>query len=268
VASNVDVAPTLLDLVDVAPAEAMQGRSLVPAIGGAGDPGRMVFAELVAPQIVSYGARGERFKYVKQLVPELKEQVFDLVSDGAEEQNLIGSPPEGAHPLFAALDRFLMRGQHGYHLSLARRDGEARLRVRVTTEGSFTEVFRFGIETGDVLELSPGRRQVALEFSPGPTRRHLVLQTEPRGAPVAIELSAGGSRLPASEIRLGVRATPVASMPIESEDARIEPADVERLLAEEGSEIRLWYVPFEAAGNPVELDEEARENLRALGYIQ
>jgi hypothetical protein len=57
-------------------------------------------------------------------------------------------------------------------------------------------------------------------------------------------------------------------MPIESESARVAAADVERLLSEDGPPVQLWYVPLEAAGNPVELDEEALENLRALGYIE
>jgi len=268
VASNVDVAPTLLELVGVAPAPAMQGQSLVPAIDGKGEKGRMVFAELVAPQIVSYAARGDRYKYVKELVPELREQLFDLGGDAGEERNLVGSPPEAAHALFAALDRFMMRGQHGYHLQALRPDGASRLSVRVTTEGTFVEAFRFGIETGDELELSDDRHRVTLEFTAGATRRHLVLQTEPRGAPIAIELRADGAPLPVSELRLGAQADPVARMPIESSDALVSPSDVERLLAEEAPGVRLWYVPFEAGGNAVELDEEALENLRALGYIQ
>jgi hypothetical protein len=43
---------------------------------------------------------------------------------------------------------------------------------------------------------------------------------------------------------------------------------VEGLLVDDGPAVRLWYVSLEAAGNPVELDAEALENLKALGYIQ
>jgi arylsulfatase A-like enzyme len=269
VAGNIDVAPTLLEMVGAAPAAAMQGRSLLPAIeSGSGEPGRMLFAELVAPQIVAYAARGDRYKYVKQLVPELREQLFDLTGDPGETRNLVDSPPGAAHSLFGALDRFLMRGQHGYHLSALHPATAARVRVRVSSDGAFREAFRFGIETGDVLELSADRRSVTLEFTAGATRRHLVLQTEPQGAPLSIEMSADGASIPAAEILLGSAATPAVAMPIENESARVSPAEVERLLGEDGPAIQLWYVPLEAAGNPVALDEEALENLRALGYIQ
>jgi hypothetical protein len=161
-----------------------------------------------------------------------------------------------------------MRGQHGYHLSVRHPDPGARVHVRLGTDGSFEEAFRFGIETGDELELGDGGRALTLEFTAGTLRRHLVLQTEPPGAPISVELSADGKPLPLAEVRLGGDATPATAMPVESHLAEVSPAQVEGLLVDDGPAVRLWYVSLEAAGNPVELDAEALENLKALGYIQ
>ncbi len=104
VASNIDVAPTILDLLGLARPENMEGVSLAGAIDGeslqrgpvysqATKPGPKVetpgtWGNLAKPRCVREG----RFKYV--IAPYLgrKEQLFDLQSDPGEQRDLLRMP--------------------------------------------------------------------------------------------------------------------------------------------------------------------------------
>ena len=78
VSSNIDVAPTLLELVGAEIPRAFQGRSLLPVIRRrAASSSRPVFAEVVAPRFVAYAVRDERFKYIRTSPPR-EEMLFAL----------------------------------------------------------------------------------------------------------------------------------------------------------------------------------------------
>jgi arylsulfatase A-like enzyme len=268
VASNIDVAPTLLDITGAGIPAAFQGRSLLPLIRGGTAPSRPVFAEVVAPQFVGYSARDGRFKCIRTLAPTVEKMLFDLDERPPETRNLADTPPPQARALVAELDRFLMRGQHGYHLALAGPRAGVRVRAEATTSAAFDGAFRFGIETGDLMETSPDRRRVVLEFTADGGRRHLVLQTKPEGAPLRLAVSADRVLLAGSEIRLGAGDARAGTMPVERERATVSLEDSARLLAGAPSPVRLWYVPLAEGASRVELDEETVKTLRALGYVR
>ncbi|HZM49391.1 MAG TPA: sulfatase [Vicinamibacteria bacterium] len=268
VASNIDVAPTLLDIAGAGIPAAFQGRSLLPAIRGGAGPSRPVFAEVVAPQFVGYSARDERYKCIRTLAPTVEEMLFDLSDTPSETRNLAGTPPPQARALALELDRFVMRGQHGYHLALAGPRPGARVRAEATTAAAFDAAFRFGIETGDLMETGPDRRRVVLEFTADGGRRHLVLQTKPEGAPLRLAVRADGVPLAASEIRLGKGDARAGTMPVERERATVSLEDSARLLGAAPAPVRLWYVPLAEGTSRVLLDEETLNGLRALGYVR
>jgi arylsulfatase A-like enzyme len=267
--SNIDVAPTLLDAAGVEIPAAFQGRSLLPVVRGApAGPARPVFAEIVGPQFVGYSARDERFKCIRTLAPTVEEMLFDLGESPSEARNLAGDPPSRARALASELERFMMRGQHGYHVALVGPRPGARVRAEARTAAAFDQAFRFGIVTGDLMETSPDRRRVALEFTADGRPRHLVLQTRPEGAPLDLRLSADRVPLAVSEIRLGAGDARASAMPVERSSATVSLEDSARLLAGAGSPARLWYVPLAEGASRVELDEETLETLRALGYVE
>ena len=98
---NVDLAPTLLDLAGIPVPVAMQGRSLMPLLGGAPPPRDWrtdFFYEhhSVANRIPqSEGVRTERWKYIRWVaVTPVVEELYDLAADPLEEHNLVH---EAAH---------------------------------------------------------------------------------------------------------------------------------------------------------------------------
>jgi arylsulfatase A-like enzyme len=269
VASNIDVAPTLLELAGVEIPAAFQGRSLASSIrGGAVAPPRPVFAEVVAPQFVAYSVRDQRWKCIRTLAPTVEDMVFDLSEKPSETRNLAGDPPPQARALLAELERFLMRGQHGWHLALVGPRPGARVRAEVTTAAAFDGAFRFGIVTGDLMETAPDRRRIALEFTADARPRHLVLQTRPEAAPLSLKVDVDGVPLASSAIRVGAGDARAAAMPVERERATVTLEDSARLLADARAPVRLWYVPLAEGSQRVELDEQTLQTLRALGYVR
>jgi hypothetical protein len=90
----VDVGPTLLDILGIAPPSHLHGRSLLPAIDGAPLPPRPLFAELLPStatpdhQVVMV----DRGKKLVHKVAERRFELFDLAADPGEKKNLADEP--------------------------------------------------------------------------------------------------------------------------------------------------------------------------------
>ena len=98
-ATNLDIAPTLLDLAGAPVPATMQGRSLVPLVHGQSVPWREDFYcenNFCVPEQyypIIEGMRSTRWKYVRY--PEMKppyEQLFDLARDPEEIRDLARTP--------------------------------------------------------------------------------------------------------------------------------------------------------------------------------
>ena len=254
-ASNIDVAPTLLELAGIeAPAE-FQGRSLREVLEkGVAETERRAVAELLAPNVVAYSIRDERFKHVKTLVPEGGEMVFDLERDPAEGVNLLPEAPREGAALISDLERFVQLGQHGAHVSVEGEQKGAAIEVEIGTDSEIASAFRFAISTGDVLAIAPDRKHLALKFEADGKARHLVVQTNPPGADLRLLVTADGKT--------------VADLTLTTKKLEVSVAEAERLLHQRGAPFRAWYLAPGSGRHQVELDEETLDVLRALGYVQ
>ena len=259
--SSIDIAPTLLQLAGIEPPEIFQGsREIVSALSSdVQTTRRPAFAELVAPNHVSYSVRTERYKYVRNLAPEFSEYVFDLVADSGEQESLLPDAPAEAMRLLPQIERFIQLGQHGLHVSIRGENEGARVVVEASpdTGATIVNAFRFAMVKGDVFELSPGAERLMFAFTADGKARHLVIQTRPEGAPVSLSIREGDE-------------TPVTHV-LEPKAIEVAMAEAERLIntgAENDSPLATWYLPFTAGRNRVHLDEETTRNLKALGYIQ
>jgi N-acetylglucosamine-6-sulfatase len=116
---TIDLAPTILELAGVTDATARQGRSLVPLLRGEKPPWRTSIlieytSDTVFPRIrnMAYQAvRTERLKYIHYLELPGMDELYDLVADPYELDNLIGT--ERGRELLPALQAELARLQGG-----------------------------------------------------------------------------------------------------------------------------------------------------------
>ncbi len=107
--SIIDVAPTVVDLMDYKPAAGWDGRSLVPLmLGEAPAQNRPIFSELLP-----YTSWKEHHKAV--IVDDLKfisvlsagtEELYDLESDPGETKNLLSERPEEAERMRKLIEQF------------------------------------------------------------------------------------------------------------------------------------------------------------------
>ncbi len=101
-----DVAPTILDLADVAALPGAGGESLLPALRGSRSERGTAYVETLATQLdwdmsPLLGLRTDGFKYIRAPRPEL----YDLAADAGEERNLAELDPGRAAELDAELGR-------------------------------------------------------------------------------------------------------------------------------------------------------------------
>jgi arylsulfatase A-like enzyme/Tfp pilus assembly protein PilF len=126
---TVDVAPTVLDLLEAPPLAAPHARSLRKAIEGGADAAPAAYAETWVPKLYMNGAvlralRTDRFKLIDAPRPEL----YDLSVDPGETRNRFEAEPETARRLRAELDR--LTAGAGAAMSVGRVDSEAVEKLR------------------------------------------------------------------------------------------------------------------------------------------
>lgn len=131
--SQVDLLPTALDLLGLEAVEGIDGRSLVSSMraespGLADASGRALYSETLVPYY-TYGwselrtVRGSGFKYIA--APEA--EVYDLVADPAEQENLLGEHTTQVEALVEQLEGFDSAAIESSELA---RDPEMEARLR------------------------------------------------------------------------------------------------------------------------------------------
>jgi arylsulfatase A-like enzyme/Flp pilus assembly protein TadD len=103
-ARSIDLLPTLLDLAGVPQVQKVQGVSLTPAFGGRQVP-VATYAETLFPKLNMgwselRSVRVDKWKYIRAPKPEL----YDVVADPAETQNVAATRPEEVKKLEAQLN--------------------------------------------------------------------------------------------------------------------------------------------------------------------
>ena len=116
-ASNVDVAPTILDLASVPVPSTMDGQSLAPILADPEARGREevlieYYSDTVFPRIQNMGyksIRTDRYKYIRYEELQGMDELYDLAADPFELDNLYPDrAPEGLiEDLTARLERLL-----------------------------------------------------------------------------------------------------------------------------------------------------------------
>ena len=95
--SLVDVAPTILDLVDLPQPTSMAGQSLLPRMTGEDQTPDQSYIYAEAPKGRKptgriFGARNEKYKFISREFVDDPLEIYDLENDPGEQNNLVGDP--------------------------------------------------------------------------------------------------------------------------------------------------------------------------------
>lgn len=138
---NLDLAPTLLELVGIPDRDQMRGISLLPPVYGLRDGNytEMYFSE--ATWQLKRAIRTERWKFINSIEPDPHgrpmQELFDLKSDPGEQRNVIEEQPERAKELEERLSAWVERSlkEAGCEVDPIKTQGVAGTRIGTPRTG-------------------------------------------------------------------------------------------------------------------------------------
>ncbi len=288
-AAGIDLFPTITALAGVPPPAGLQGASLVPllrpavaAAGAAGEPGA---AEGAAPALPGNGPAPDRplvcetirlnahLKAVRraslkliQSMDENRAELYDLAADPLELQDLSAARPEErralAQALFSQVD-FLSGGWNVRWNS----DGRRRsFQGQIRTSGIFRTIVPLFRDRGKYVLASANTLNFTDAGQTGASG--LAFTTAPDDAQVDFYLLIDGRPL-LDRIFLGGNEAHPRSLPFALEGRPPIDAAFSRPPRAEGRDLGffLWRLRPAARDQEIVLDDEIRERLRSLGYI-
>jgi arylsulfatase A-like enzyme len=277
--SGIDLYPTILDLAGLRPQAGLQGVTLVDqlrpgraarAAMGAGHTrppsnDRPLVSETVRLNAYRKAVRIGALKMI-QFMDENRSELYDLEVDPLERQDLSGGRPEDrrrlARVLFTQVD--VLSG--GWNMRWSSDGRKRRYQGRLRTSGIFRTVVplsrdspTYVITHGDTLTFDD-----AVQAEAG----GLAFTTAPSEASVEFDLRIDGKPLPGS-VSLGGNGDRPPTMPFTlaglppTEAAFVKPS------FREGSDVGfyIWRLRPAEPDQEIILDDEIRERLRSLGYV-
>lgn len=161
IAELVDIAPTLIDLLNLPSMPEVQGKSLLPRLrGNAAPEHELAFAEAMMPRI-DYGwsslhmVRDDRYKFIS--APEA--ELYDLKEDPGEEHNLFAAEKERSNSMAEELTQWRDKTRSSAATSSSQitlsEEEEARLRSLGYLGGGF-----YSVEDDETLKRPDPKRMI------------------------------------------------------------------------------------------------------------
>jgi arylsulfatase len=272
VVSTVDVLPTILESAGFPPATA-DGVSLLPqAAGSAGTDAasRIVFATVSHAERRSpprHAARAHDAKVIRN-VDDGSIVAYDLAAD-PKEQNPLTELSARARELYAVLDavrlRIASRGWQARIRSTAAQPVEYVLTLAGEPAVPLVDIDRLTLEPSDAILLGPRSTTVTVRgrLEPG-DEDQVRLDVHAASGTLNVTTRLDGTPAPAGTLRTGPDAA--ATQAIDLADAALvgEPPPSDALPVT----VTVWRAPAMHPTGETPLDDETRERLRELGYVE
>jgi arylsulfatase A-like enzyme len=265
---GLDVVPTVLEAMGLSLPGDLGGQPLQRALAGGAKP-RPALAEISHRGVVAHGVRTEGDKYIRRFSPDDDELYFDLRQDPKEQTSVAGRDPRRVRLLQAQAEAGMSPNPFRYVLQAA---GSSRLALRLGTRGWLEGVEATGLGPQERSSLGGNGRWLDLRLQPrAGAPREIGFTVRPVGAPVWLEGSRDGRPLRPPDVAVGggsfhPDAFPFRLPDIESETERDRGIQLFAPPRAEAPGVRVWLA-LPPGQTVQELDAEARERLKALGYV-
>ncbi|MEE8217776.1 MAG: sulfatase [Vicinamibacteria bacterium] len=265
----VDVLPTILlsQGLPAPSASAVVGRPLDEAFEVGAERNtveRPAILETKYREYVAYGVRTPVDKYVHHISPVDKELYLDLVRDPSEQAGPVADLGARARALRRIADDALTPAAFRYRL---RATGDDHYDLHIRTSGWIHSVDAVGLGPTEHTLVEDGRQHLTLRLAPRNGRpREVSVLMIPHGAPLWLEGTRGGRPLRPGDIRIAAEGIPARVVPFEFPDVEVIPRAFSPPPAGVAG-IDVWLSPV-GGGTVPEFHDRAREQLKALGYLQ
>lgn len=272
--STVDIMPTILELAVAGPAATgLSGRSLLPILepepggrraSGGGDGDRLLVSETIRLNAYRKAARQGSLKLIHAMETPHRE-LYDLAMDPGEHHDLARDRPDDTRRLTRELFTEVDVLSGGWSLRWSSDGRPHRFQGQIRASGQFrTVVPLFAGEgsysvSGNTLNFSDeGQRSgggISFTTTSDEGKVDFYLLIDGRSDPAAVTLGANRAHPLSLPFSLAVET--------DAEAAFVRPA------FEEGRDLGffMWRVPRAAPDQEVVLDDEIRDRLKSLGYI-
>ena len=276
----VDIAPTLLEMVEAPSDPRFQGRSLWPYLLGGEIAPAIGFASLKLHNADLLAAKTIGEKCIHDRVAN-NTFWYDLAADPVEQSALPAAPP-WSEALSNQMELLELRGRNGLHIFVTREPGTS-CRLRCQIEASELGMYRvffpgerggaYRSDAGVVFELHMKDREDAAPAGAWPSllendSAHLFVEMA-AGAPVAVRITRDDATVEPESIQVGNARTSMALEgtllypdAIESTWAAMQSAESRPSFA-----VYVWYEAGATRARRQELDPEMLEALRGHGYL-
>lgn len=281
-----DVAPTILDLLDADPVSRFEGVSLEPLLSGKGrveqDGGDLLGPEMALSEALFRGPEQKSIViYPWKLIYNTStegEMVFNLADDPGEQVILTGGSQAAGKVLENVLTRAMLGMSRSWYVEIAGNGKDGVFDIEITTERSPVSVsIRFFrildgegnlLDSGRLPDLDLTDRSIRLSGFEPQGRLTLAFKTDPLRGPVNFDISIDES--PATGLTyIGGQSAHPEEMPFALKSERTSVALGHPSVRPDPPYCLVWSTGHEdEQANRIELDEATKKELRALGYIQ
>ncbi len=293
VVTTADITPTVAEMFGLECPPCVVGKSLLPLIkgeAGSNIHGRQVFACETryggGRFDMLYGVLAGGFKYVRRLMPEPKEYLFDLQKDPEERRNVLEEIPEAGAKLKGAVEARFMAADFSLRLSS---DAVRRsMRAILVTDGSFERIEAYpAFARRPQTQLTASRQKIELSGQMDVTDIGVDFSLSPPDASIMLDVFAEGQQLQPGRVYLGALCRSPTSLPLRvqgaSEALAANPEATSGILIGWGTGCFLWRLETDLSieepqgtqatpplvkAAPRRLDKETLDRLRALGYVK
>jgi arylsulfatase A-like enzyme len=265
---GVDVVPTVLEEMGVPLAPELMGQPLQRVLAGRTRP-RPALAEISHRGYVAHGVRTEGDKFIRRFSPDDDELLFDLRKDPREQTSIASENPQRVRTLQAQAESGMTPNPFRYVVQVA---APGRFALKLETRGWLEAVETTGLGPQERSILGGNGRALELALQPRPgAPREVAFSVRPIGAPVVLSGTRDGRPLRPGDVAVGEGSFRPPGLPfrlpdIESETENDRGINLFAPPRESPSGVRVWLA-LPPGRSVQELDAEARERLKALGYV-
>jgi arylsulfatase A-like enzyme len=264
--STLDIAPTILDILDMPAPQYYQGRSLAPLLAGEELPAKPIFAEalgsghekkavIVGDHKMIYTATANEF------------ELYNLKDDPEESQNLMLRAPEIEREMKQALQPFIEQSRVGFHVALNPPEGLDMCEGIFATNGNFLRVMPLDVTESRIFRANEDAKEILFRLHGEHGTSGFFFEIYPPTAEIRLSLSRNDDP-PSIEIFVGAAAENARQAPIEFDRETLRALGTAEMPAMERSGLYVWLKETGREARTVEIDTKTKEKLEALGYLK